>query len=158
MGRSLWGGSDDPAPEVQPQPDAKADPMQNMILGMIAKNPMLASAFTDIQKVMQQYLDTVARIEEKQDRILSLLMGMNRDVSAAAPPTPFGEPRGVIADGVRCPWCGSAGECAPNCPSHGDAAGSGAAGTDNGGGDGGGGVGNLNSGGDTVPAASGTGA
>lgn len=155
----LWGKKS--ASELVDDAEApgKGDPIQDMILKMVAKNPAIAEAFSGIQGMLQQFTDTATRIEQQNQQILYLLMRTNAAVLNSLPGLPTGEGRGVIADGTRCVYCGSTGECHPDCPSHTDPAFSGAgpvpgpgdiiAGKPSGG-DGGGGDGNLDSNGNAV--------
>lgn len=115
---NLWGSKTE-EPEQTPGPidgevlDAGAGlgPFGGMIMKMIANNPALANAFTSLETMARGYHERMERMEQKQDEILTLLRG-----SKVSAPNLTGS--GIIADGIHCALCGSAGECLEACPNN----------------------------------------
>lgn len=111
----LWGDKAEPV-EPDAEPQERADPMQAMILGMVAKNPALQQAFGGIQSMLQGFVDTANRIEVQNTQILE----GQQTILALLGATPKAKPnitgQGVINDGTRCIYCDSRGDHLPDCP------------------------------------------
>lgn len=117
----LWDSKEPINGEIL-EPASKSNPIEAMVLKMVAGNPAIQKAFEGLQGLIQSYVDRQKSMDEKLDLILQ----QNAQIRAAflntLPGLPSGEARGVISDGVRCVQCGSDGDCHDDCPIGGTAA------------------------------------
>lgn len=111
----LWDRNT-PAETPAPATDKKPSGLEGMLLNWLAANPQIKESFEGIQRMLQSFHDTQQRIERKLDLCLSQQALILKETLANATVTEHGEARGIVADGQRCPQCGSDGECHPSCP------------------------------------------
>lgn len=109
----MWG-SDDGSVEVPEVMGPSSNPIEKMVMRMIATNPALGKAMEGVQTMLQKFADQGDRIEaqnariiEQNDLILARLAVLNRPQS----PLDKISGEGVISDGEKCPNCGSTQEC-----------------------------------------------
>lgn len=106
----LWGNNDEAETDA-PAPARKPSGFEGMVLQFIANNPELKATIESFTTGLQQFAVNQAAILQRQDAINSKLdtliqlaaRGVKSDMALGG--------NGVISDGVRCPTCGTTGEC-----------------------------------------------
>jgi hypothetical protein len=105
----LWGNSETPEEGAEPAP-RKASGFEGMILQFIANNPELKATIDSFTTGLQQFAQNQQAVLTEIREVKALLVQQAALNGRAQAGPQFGG-TGVISDGVRCPTCGTTGEC-----------------------------------------------